>query len=109
MGHSVARYIRSLAPLTLLTRSIALHFATLALLARSIHGLAHSLRSLPHGTVAIHESVFTLNSCFTGTIEILVVTRNTPFVAACEVRGLRDKWTGRHFKQPLINIQAAEK
>ena len=39
-GHSVARYIRSLAPLT---PSAALHFAT----------LAYSLCSLPHGTVEI--------------------------------------------------------
>ena len=53
-------------------------FATLASLARSIHGLAHSLRSLPRGTVEIHESVFMLKSRFMGTIEILVVTRNTP-------------------------------
>ena len=36
-----------------LTRSAALRFATLALLARSVHGLAHSLRSLPGGTVEI--------------------------------------------------------
>ena len=35
-------------------------FATLALLARSVHGLAHSLRSLPRGTVEILEYVFTL-------------------------------------------------
>ena len=31
-------------------------FAMLASLARSVHGLAHSLRSLPRGTVEIHES-----------------------------------------------------
>ena len=29
-------------------------------LGRSVRGLNHSLRSLPHGTVEIHESVFTL-------------------------------------------------
>ena len=81
MGHSVARYVRSLAPLTLLTPSAALRFATLALLARSVHGLAHSLRSLPRGTVEIHESVFMLKSYFTGTIEFLVVTGNTPVVS----------------------------
>jgi len=46
-GHFVARYVRSLAPLTPLIRSAALHFAMLALLIRSVHGLAHSLRSLP--------------------------------------------------------------
>ena len=53
-------------------------FATLASLARSVHGLAHSLRSLPRGTVVIHESVFTLKLFFSGTIEILVVSRNRP-------------------------------
>ena len=58
--HSVARYVRSLAPLTPLTRSAALRFATLASLARSVHRLAHSLRSLPRGTVEILEYVFTL-------------------------------------------------
>ena len=82
MGHSVARYVRSLAPLTPLTRSAALRFATLASLARSVRGLAHSLRSLPRGTVEIHESVFMLKSRFTGTNAILVVTRNTPKVLA---------------------------
>ena len=77
-GHSVARYVRSLAPLTPLTRSAALRFATLASLARSIHGLAHSLHSLSRGTVEILEYVFTLLSRFTGTNAIVVVTRNTP-------------------------------
>ena len=63
----------------------SLRSAMLASLARSVHGLAHSLRSLPRGTVDIHESVFTLKTRFTGTIEILVVTRNTPhfFFAYC--------------------------
>ena len=45
-GHLVARYVRSLAPLTPLTHSVALHFAPLALLARSIHGLTHFAHSL---------------------------------------------------------------
>ena len=43
----VARYVRSLAPLTPLTRSAALCFAILVLLAHSVHGLAHS-HGLPH-------------------------------------------------------------
>ena len=47
-GHSVARYVRSLTPLTLLTCSAVL---------RSVHGLAHSLRSLPHGTAEIRQCV----------------------------------------------------
>ena len=59
-GHSVARYVHSLAPLTPLSRSAVLRFAMLASLARSIHGLAHSLRLLPCGTVEILEYVFTL-------------------------------------------------
>jgi len=79
-GHSVARYVRSLAPLTPLTRSAALRFATLASLARSVHGLAHSLRSLPRGTVEIHESVFMLKSRTMGTNVIFVITRNTPYM-----------------------------
>ena len=49
-----------------------------ALPARSVHGLAHSLRSLPRGTVEIHESVFTLRTRSMGTNAIIVVTRNTP-------------------------------
>ena len=77
-GHSVARYVRSLAPLTPLTRSAALRFATLASLARSVHELAHSLCSLPHGMVKIHESVFMLRSRSKGTNAFVVVTRNTP-------------------------------
>ena len=44
-----------------------LRIATLASLARSIHGLAYSLRSLPRGTVEILEYVFKLLSRFTGT------------------------------------------
>ena len=82
MGHSVTRYVCSLAPLTPLTRFVALRFATLALLARSIHRLAHSLRSLPHGTVENLEYVFTLLSRFTGTNAFLVVSRSTPNVLA---------------------------
>ena len=57
------------------TRSAALRFATLA---RSVHGLDHSLRSLPRGTVENLEYVFTLLSRFTGGNAFLVVTRNTP-------------------------------
>ena len=52
-GHSIARCIRSPAPLNLLTRSTALHYAPLASLAHSIHGLAPCL------TVEICEYVFT--------------------------------------------------
>ena len=58
----------------------SLRFATLASLAHSVHGLAHSLRSLPRGTVEILEYVFTLLSRSTGTNAFLVVTRNTPLV-----------------------------
>ena len=55
-----------------------LRSAPLCSLARSIHWLAYSLRSLPHGTVEIHGYVFTLKMRFTGTIEILFDSRNTP-------------------------------
>ena len=80
--HSVARYVCSLAPLTPLTRSAALHFAPQrsASLVHSLQGLARSHHSLPRGTVEIHESVLMLKSRFTGTNAILVVTRNTPNV-----------------------------
>ena len=78
MGHSVACYVRSLAPLTLLTRSAALRLAMLALLACSIHRLAHSLRSLPRGTVEIFEYVHTLLTYYTGTNAFFIFTRNTP-------------------------------
>ena len=90
-GHLVARYVRSLAPLTPLTCSAALHFATLASLAHSVHRLAHSLRSLPRGTVEIYESVFTLKSRFMGTNAILVITRNAP--KANETKPLKAKET----------------
>ena len=61
-------------------------FARTAHCAHSLHSaplryarlLRSQARSLPCGTVEIHESVFTLKSRFTGTIEILVVARNTP-------------------------------
>ena len=62
---SLATFVRSHRSL----RSIALQ--------RSIHELAHSLRSFPRGTVAIHESVFMLRSRSKETNAIVVVTRNT--------------------------------
>ena len=72
----LGRSLRSFARTTHSAHS--LRSTPLALLARSIHGLAHSLRSLPRGTVEIHEYVFMLKSRFTGTIKILVISRNTP-------------------------------
>ena len=79
----LARYVRSLALLTPLTRYAALRFntlcfATLASLARSVQGLAHSLCSVPRGTVKILEYVFTLLSRFTGSNARFIFTRNTP-------------------------------
>ena len=79
-GHSGARYVRLLSPLTPLTSSAALRFTTLASLARSIHGLAPSLCSLPRRTVENHKSVFMLRSRSMETNAIVVVTRNTPIV-----------------------------
>ena len=62
---SLATFVRSLAS----QRSASLH---------SVHGLAHSLRSLPRGTVEILEYVFTLLSRLTVTNAFLALTRNTP-------------------------------
>merc|ERR1711931_262406 len=68
--------LHSLAP----HRSASLRFATLASLACSVHGLAHSLCSLPRGTVEILEYVFTLLSRFTGSNAFFIFTRNTPTI-----------------------------
>ena len=60
LGHSLRSFARS-AP-SLATKRFAsrclLH--SLASLARSIHRPVHLLCSLPHGTIEIHEYVFTL-------------------------------------------------
>ena len=61
-------------------------FAMLASLARYVQGLAHSLRSLPRGTVEILEDVFTLLLRFTGTNAFLALTRNTPLVQWIHLR-----------------------
>ena len=59
-GHSVARYVCSLAPLT---RSAALHFAMFASLARSLRSQARSLTSLPpfrdnwNSWICIHAAI----------------------------------------------------
>ena len=77
----MAYYVRSLAPLT---RSTTLCFTTLPLLARfihrlacSIHGLAHSLCSLPCWMVRILD-VFTPKSQLTRINAFVVFPRNTP-------------------------------
>ena len=103
-GHSVARYVCSLAPLTPLTRSAALCFAMLASLACSVHVLAHSFRSLPHGTVEIHEYVFILRTRLTGIKAIIVVTRNTPLVppSFCSFELLPRKKVLQHLENILI-------
>ena len=52
--------VRSLVPLTPLTRSAVLRCGTLTSLcslACSVHRIAHSLRSLPRGAVEVHERV----------------------------------------------------
>ena len=54
---SLATFVCSLALLTPLTRYAALRFA---MLAHSVHGLAHSLLSFPCGTIEILEYVFML-------------------------------------------------
>ena len=48
--------------------------------AYSVQKLAHSLHSLPCGTVKIHECEFILSTCSTGTIAFFIFTRNTPSV-----------------------------
>ena len=73
LGSAPLRYTRFAQLLTCFAL-IARFARLLALLTCSIHRLAHSLCSLPRGMV---ESVFILKLCFTGTIEILVITRNT--------------------------------
>ena len=84
---SLATFVRShcsllsLAPLTPLTRSAALHFA-------------HSLRSLPRGTVEILENVFTLLTRFTGRNAFFIFTRITPKEGFDEVRFRCSNWKG---------------
>ena len=56
------------------------HSLRSASLAHAIHGLAHSLRSLPRGTVEILEYMLTLRTRSMGINAIVVVTRNTPEV-----------------------------
>ena len=63
------------------THCAVLRFAPLASLyslTHSVHGFAHSLRSLPRGTVEILEYVLKLGSRFTGTNAFFSFTRNTP-------------------------------
>ena len=75
------RDIRDMKRLCLFARTAhSLRSATLASLAHSVHGLAHSPRSLPRETVEIHESVFMLRSHSKETNVFSVVTRNTPKV-----------------------------
>ena len=70
MGHSVAR--------SLVRSHRSPRFAMLSLLVvHSVHGLAHSLRPLPHGTAEIHEHVFMLSTRSTGTIMFSVLNENT--------------------------------
>ena len=44
----------------------------------SVHGLAHLLCSLPHGTVENSKYIFMLKMRSTGRNTFLVITRNTP-------------------------------
>ena len=98
MGHSVARYVCSLAPLTL---SAALRFTVLALLACFVHKLAHSLGSLPRGTVEILEHVFTLLSRSTGTNAFFVFTGNTPLVSGLTLFNGKKRVFVHHQKHAL--------
>ena len=69
-----------LCSLRLLTPQHSALLCSFCLLACSAHGLTHSLRSLPCGTVEIHEYVFMLRTRFTGTNAFFILTRNMPFV-----------------------------
>ena len=62
------RSLRSLAP------------QRFARFACSLRSRAHSLRSLPRGTVEIFEYESTLLSRFTGTKAFFIFTRNTPLI-----------------------------
>ena len=73
-----------LALITLLARYAALCFPMLCSLAPFIgsltHRPAHSLPSLPHGTVEIHEYAFTLETPQREETRFLTFTGNTPNV-----------------------------
>ena len=56
----LGRSLRSFARTTHSANSLRSAPLRYARFARSVHGLAHSLRSLPHGMVEIHKYVFTL-------------------------------------------------
>ena len=61
------------------TRSLSTFVRTAqSLCSASLATLAHSLRSLPRGTIKILEYVFILLSRFKGTNAFLALTRNTP-------------------------------
>lgn len=76
LGHSLRSFARTSHSAHSL-RSALLHYASG--LTCSVHGLAHSLCSLPRGTVEIFEYMFTLWSRFTGTNAFFIFTRNTPW------------------------------
>ena len=60
-GNSVVHSARSLTLLTsLIICHTTLHFATLAYIPHSIHGLVDSLRLLPHGAVELYKYVIVL-------------------------------------------------
>ena len=75
---SLAMFVRSHRSLRLLAPQRSSSLCSLRLLACSVHGLAHSLCSLPRGTVKILEYVFTLLSRFMGSNAFFIFTRNTP-------------------------------
>ena len=75
-----------------------------AWLARSVYRLAHSLHSLPRGTVEIHRYVFMLKTRFMRTIEILVFTRNTP-IAGCWIACKRLKMKVDETKKKTYKLE----
>ena len=100
---SLATFVRSHRSLAPLTRFAALHYARLASLARSIHGLAHSLRSLPRGTVEIHEYVFMLKSRSTGTLKSSSLQLAFQNLGPEGTPNIQIKHNARHFVNMFIS------
>ena len=71
------RSLRSFARTTYSAHLLHSNLPCYACFAHSVHGLAHSLRTLLRGTVEIHENVFKLKTRLTGINAIVVITRNT--------------------------------
>ena len=93
----LGRSLRSFARTAHSAHSLRSALLCYARFARSLRSQAHSLTSrTPSRTVEIHEYVFALKTQYTGTIEILVVSRNRPLVRRIYtiLRVDEDEWGG---------------